>query len=83
MLEGNNETDGYIITSGIIVVVRGAVFPDESILWHQLIEIMLRWVLWGRWWWFWSKTDIIASRLWMFKGEVRNQTSDDAYAAGN
>lgn len=32
VLEGNNETDGYIITSGIIVVLRGAVLPDESIL---------------------------------------------------
>ncbi|KAK9074805.1 hypothetical protein SSX86_003124 [Deinandra increscens subsp. villosa] len=32
VLEGNNEADGYIITSGIIVVLRGAVFPDESIL---------------------------------------------------
>ncbi|KAI3665277.1 hypothetical protein L6452_43901 [Arctium lappa] len=32
VLEGNKETDGYIITAGIIVVVRGAVFPDNSIL---------------------------------------------------
>ncbi|KAM0057429.1 putative glucose-1-phosphate adenylyltransferase [Helianthus debilis subsp. tardiflorus] len=32
VLEGNNETNGYIIKSGIVVVLRGAVFPDESIL---------------------------------------------------
>ncbi|XP_071694994.1 inactive glucose-1-phosphate adenylyltransferase small subunit 2, chloroplastic-like [Rutidosis leptorrhynchoides] len=30
--EANNESDGYVITSGIVVIMRGAVLPDESIL---------------------------------------------------
>ncbi|XP_076927402.1 inactive glucose-1-phosphate adenylyltransferase small subunit 2, chloroplastic-like [Bidens hawaiensis] len=32
VVERNNESEGYMITSGIIVVLRGAVFPDETIL---------------------------------------------------
>lgn len=30
--EGNNEAYGYIITMGIVVILKGAVIPDESVL---------------------------------------------------
>nr|XP_043608643.1 inactive glucose-1-phosphate adenylyltransferase small subunit 2, chloroplastic [Erigeron canadensis] len=32
VVEANNETDGYIISSGIVVIMRGAVIQDERIL---------------------------------------------------
>lgn len=32
MVEGNKEEDGYIIKEGIVVVVKGAVISDGSIL---------------------------------------------------
>ncbi|KAB1218192.1 Glucose-1-phosphate adenylyltransferase small subunit 1, chloroplastic [Morella rubra] len=31
-LEGNNEANGYMISGGIVVILRGAVIPDGSIL---------------------------------------------------
>lgn len=33
VVEGNKEADGYVITGGIIVVIRSAVISDGSILW--------------------------------------------------
>lgn len=30
--EGNMEANGYIISGGIVVVIRGAVIPDGTIL---------------------------------------------------
>lgn len=33
-LEGNNEANGYMISGGIVVILRGAVIPDGSILWE-------------------------------------------------
>lgn len=32
VVEGNKEADGYVITGGIIVVIRSAVISDGSIL---------------------------------------------------
>lgn len=30
--ECNNEANGYIITEGIVVILKGAIIPDGSIL---------------------------------------------------
>lgn len=39
--EGNMEANGYVISEGIIVIIRNAVIPDGSILWKFIILIII------------------------------------------
>lgn len=38
--EGDMEANGYVISQGIIVIIRSAVIPDGSILWKFIILII-------------------------------------------
>lgn len=38
--EGNNEANGFIISGGIVVILRSAVIPDGTIVWELRVKLI-------------------------------------------